>query len=75
MRIRFSPKTEADLSAMESMRGLSRAGIIHEAPSVYYWMLRERQQGSKLLVQRGLAVTEIRLPEPDTVAPEPAPAP
>ena len=44
-------------AALEQL-GNDHASVIRRALSVYVWMHRERQQGSRFLIQRGDKVTE-----------------
>src|SRR2546423_9988347 len=56
--IRFTPKTDEILAQLEGDEGVDRAELIRRALSMYWWVQRERADGSKMLVQRGSEVTE-----------------
>jgi hypothetical protein len=74
-RITFSDGTRQVLADLSQGLGTSVGEVIREALSLYWWFARERSAGSRLLVQRGSEVRELRVPSLDRLSRPQAPTP
>ena len=72
--VKFSDGTHQVLTEISQKLGTSMADVIRDALSLYWWFIRERSAGSRLLVQRGSDVTELVIPSLERLTKEMAPA-
>jgi hypothetical protein len=59
----FTDQFYKDLNALSDQLGMPKADVVREALSTYRWLVNEKRQGHKLLIQRGDQVTELLMPK------------
>ncbi len=69
VHVTFSDGTQQVLVEISRRLGRSDTDDAREALSLYWWFVRERSAGTRLLVQRGTEIRELRIPGLDRLGP------
>jgi hypothetical protein len=71
VRARFSAQSYGTLAQMAAATHMTASNVVRDALSLYWWLAREHGKGSRFLVQRDAAVTELVLPSLEGMDPLP----